>query len=193
MFIALLVVGALIDKRVFFGFLIAAVILFFVPQVHARVIQLFGPLYWKKAAENGRIARALATFDIMRNNPLFGLGLGHYGGAVAARHFNAAYSDNYYAKTLAETGLLGLISFIAFLAKVVRELHRMIWKVNGWMRGRYVEAGMFTAVFAVILHNAVENIFEVPAMNFLFWLTVSLLFIIGRKDKAEQTLLREEV
>ncbi|UOF91071.1 O-antigen ligase family protein [Fodinisporobacter ferrooxydans] len=191
LFIALLVIGALVDKRLFIGIVLAAIAVSFVPQIHARVSELFTPLYWKKAALNGRIARSLLTYDVMRKNPLFGAGLGHYGGAVAARHFGTMYSDNYYAKTLAEMGLLGLFSFVALLFKVARDIYRHIWKRMIWKHGKFIEAGLYTGILAVMIHNAVENIFEVPAMNFLFWFMVSLIFIISR-EVTGQTSITEE-
>jgi O-antigen ligase len=185
LFLALLVIGALMDKRIFIGLVVASVAVTFVPQVHTRIAQLFQPLYWKKAAMNGRIARTLASYDVMRNNPFFGAGLGHYGGAVAARYFSAPYSDNYYAKTLAEMGLVGVLGFLGMMAQIVRTIYIKIWKLNQWKKGKFVEAGMFAGLLAVLIHNAVENIFEVPAMNFLFWFLLSLLFVVAEGSFAD--------
>jgi O-antigen ligase len=184
LFLALLVIAALMDKRIFIVMIIGAIAVSFVPQVHARIAQLLTPLYWKKAALNGRIARSLAAYDEVRGNPLFGAGLGHYGGAVAARHFDVTYSDNYYAKTMAEMGLVGLISFLSVIMKVIRDLYKHVWKLNQWKRGRFLEAGMFAGILGIVFQNAVENIFEVPAMNFLFWFMLSLTFIIAKNGTA---------
>lgn len=164
----------LVNRKLFIAFLCAAVLAAaFVPQISSRFGQLFSAEYLEKSSNDGRIARWLGSYDIMRNEPLFGLGLGRHGGAVGNRHFGTTYVDSYYFKTLAETGLVGLGVYLWLMLVLFRSGFR-IWRSR---RGRdfYLCGGLLAGLLGVILHNAVENIFEVPFMNTYFWLMAGML------------------
>jgi putative inorganic carbon (HCO3(-)) transporter len=185
LFAALVLLGILFDKRLLVVILVAAVAGLFVPAIHKRVFELFTPLYWMKSAKDGRIFRWLLAYDIIRHNPLFGAGLGHFGGAVAARNFNAPYSDNYYAKTLGEMGILGLGMMLTLFVTVMRNLYARIFKPLRAHPDWPLLVGMFTGCLAVLVQCAVENVFEVPAMNFLFWFYVTLMVVMTRSSRKE--------
>lgn len=164
-----------LNRKLFIGFLIAAVLSsIFVPQISSRFAALFNPEYLAKSSENGRIQRWIGAYDQMRSNPIFGTGLGHYGGAVADRHFGTIYVDSYYFKTLAEMGLLGLGVYLWLMYMLLRNTFD-IWKGSARTRQFYLYGGIFAGLLAVILHNGVENIFEVPFMNTFFWLIAGVL------------------
>ncbi|MFC4769484.1 O-antigen ligase family protein [Effusibacillus consociatus] len=185
LFVALTVTAALFNRRLLILILIGAVAALLIPQIQDRIFNLFDPLYWQKAARDGRIARWLTAYDAMRYNPFFGAGMGHFGGAVAARHFDIRYVDNYYMKTLAEMGLLGLSVMLALFGTVIRNLYTRIFKPLQARQEWPLLLGMFTSVLAVLVQNAVENVFEVPAMNFLFWFIVSLTVILTGSSEKE--------
>lgn len=164
----------LVNRKLFITFLIAAVLAaVFVPQISSRFEQLFSAEYLEKSSNDGRIARWLGSYDMMRNEPLFGLGLGRYGGAVGNRHFGTTYVDSYYFKTLAETGMVGLGVYLWLMFVLFRSGFR-IWRSR---RGQdfFLCGGLLAGLLGVILHNAVENIFEVPFMNTYFWLMAGML------------------
>lgn len=175
---ALGIIGIIYDRRILFAGIAAVVIaLVLVPAVRHRLIYLFSPEYMINSARSGRISRWFEAYDQMRNNPLFGAGLGHFGGAVAKRHYNTIYVDNYYMKTLAEMGLLGLTMFLWLIADTVRQGYRAM-KTLASPRLKFMAMGMFAGLLAVILHNAVENIFEIPYLNSYFWLITGLLLAL---------------
>jgi O-antigen ligase len=164
----------LVDRRLFIAFLAAAVLAaVFVPQISSRFEHLFSAEYIEKSSNDGRIARWLNSYDLMRHEPVLGMGLGRYGGAVGQRNFGTIYVDSYYFKTLAEMGLLGLTVYLWLMAALFRSGFR-IWRAE---RGGqfFLYGGVLAGLLGVILHNAVENIFEVPFMNTYFWLLAGLL------------------
>lgn len=172
---ALAVIGVIFDRRLLAaGFVAAVLIVLFVPAVSNRISYLFTPEYMSKSAASGRIKRWLDAYDQMTLEPLFGTGLGHYGGAVADRAFGIPSVDNYYMKTLAETGLVGLGLFLWLMATVLHQGYRA-WQALADPRWRYAAAGIFTGLLAVLFHSGVENIFEIPYLSTYFWLAAGLL------------------
>ena len=178
--VGFLVFTWLVDRRLTIGILgIALLAYFLVPPIHARLQEFMSPVYWAETfGSGGRIARWEHAYDQMRLNPLFGAGLGRYGGAVASRFFGSMYVDNYYAKTLADTGLLGLGSYLALIAVYLRDVFR-IWRNMTDSRLRRLFAGVFSSLVVFTAHAFVENIFEVPTVNMLFWLVGTLVLIYG--------------
>ncbi len=173
---AIMVVALSFDRRLLAAALAAAVILSVaVPPISRRVGQLASRHYWQRSmVYGGRLYRWNQAYEQLAHAPLTGAGMGQFGGAVAARRMGVMYSDNYYAKTAAEAGVVGLAAFIVLMAAC------------GWLgfrtfralRGRPEQAlalGLWGALLVVIFHNAVENIFEIPFINVYFWFLAGLL------------------
>ncbi|MCY0875477.1 MAG: O-antigen ligase family protein [Firmicutes bacterium] len=181
-FVAAFVFTLLVDRRWTIGLLVASVIgVLFVHPIHARVFEILSPVYISKEVANGRIARWINAYDEMRTSPLFGVGMGYYGGAIASQYFGITYVDNYYAKTLAETGLVGLGSLLTLFAVYWRGVWR-VWKEETDPQTRYLIAGVLSSLTALLVHNAMENVFEEAPMYVLFWLVGSVVLIYGRKE-----------
>ena len=184
---ALAVMGALYNRKILIvGLIVALLTLFFVPSVNQRFSQLFTPTYIEKSMKDGRIARWMGAYDKMRFEPFFGSGLGHYGGAVAKRNLGTTYVDSYYFKTLAETGIVGLGVFFWLLGSLIKKLY-LSWKGMKNRTHYLLMGGIFTGLLAVIFHNAVENIFEMPFMTTFFWfiagMALSLPFLESFKGE----------
>jgi putative inorganic carbon (HCO3(-)) transporter len=198
LFVAFFLAAAWYNRKTFFAVIAAAVagsfvVMRFVPAVSQRIDILFSRQYWQESAQDGRLARWGHAFDQARENPLFGAGLGHYGGAVAARQFGAPYVDGYYFKTLAEMGLAGLVLLILVLLSALW-LAYASWKKAHRDGGRhhFIALGLFVGLLAVAIHNTVENIFEVPAMNLLFWMFTGLAPLVALPSENPDKPLREE-
>ncbi len=168
-------VSLLFNRKLLIVLLVASILAaLFVPPVTSRISNLFSDEYIEKSSQDGRIGRWLGAYDMMRVSPAYGLGLGHYGGAVGDRHFGTIYVDSYYFKTLAEMGLVGLGLYFWLMGSIIKNGYS-IWRRQKDRSSFYLYLGVFAGVIAVILHNAVENIFEVPFMNTYFWLLVGMM------------------
>ncbi|MBX5436738.1 MAG: O-antigen ligase family protein [Alicyclobacillaceae bacterium] len=190
--LSLFIVSVLFERRLLFALVLIAVLAYFVPPIHHRIGELFSPVYWMKSASSGRISRWLQAFDLMSTNPLFGVGLGHYGGAVASIYHKSIYSDNYYAKTLGEVGLVGLTLFISMHIALMRDLFRgVLRKASG--RARYIAIGGFTGLLAVLIHNSMENVFEFGPMAAAYFVYAALFLTWGRGLGEERGLSKEVV
>jgi O-antigen ligase len=164
-----------INRKLFIALMLAGgAAAAFVPQISARLKALFNPTYLEKSSNDGRIARWLNAYDQMRGEPVFGLGLGRYGGAVGNRHFGTIYVDSYYFKTLAEIGLIGLGLYLWLMVVLLKNGYD-VWIRQKGRPDFLLYAGVLAGLLGVVLHNGVENIFEVPFMNTYFWLLTGFL------------------
>lgn len=171
--------------------LLAAVL---VPGIANRITYMLSPEYIESSLRGGRLVRWITGLEILKQTPIFGVGLGHFGGAVAMNNklsylvgilvVKTFYMDNYYLKTAVETGLFGLFAFIMLMYQIIVNGIRTIRITNDKV-SKELEIGIFAGLFGVIVHNLVENVFEVPMMTSCFWLLVAVLmhfWYINYKD-----------
>jgi len=150
------------------------------PGIAGRVMYLFSADYLASSERAGRIARWQAAFDRLQLHPLTGEGFGRFGGAVATRAIPGSfYVDNFYLKTAAEGGVLALLTLLWVLFCAWRAGYRAVAALS-YPAAKTLAAAFLGGLTAVLLHNAVENIFEVPMMSTLFWLILGLLQALPR-------------
>lgn len=183
--IALFVVAVVYERRLLLILVVLGVVGFFLPPIHHRIMDLFNPVYTIKAAQGGRILRWQTAFDVMSGSPLFGTGIGRYGGAVASTHGYSIYSDNYYAKIMGESGLVGVVLFVSMHVAILREfLRTVVRRAKG--SDRYLALGGLTGVFALLVHNFVENVFEYAPSIVLYFTMVGLFLLWGRSLESQE-------
>lgn len=153
-----------------------------IPGISSRIGYMLSPAYLLSSARAGRVARWNKALEKMQNNPLFGEGFGRYGGAVAARYIPSSnYVDNFYLKTAAESGIIGLAAFVWLLISGVRCILNSYRRLTDpYLKG--LAGGLFAGLMGVLLHNGVENIFEVPSMTVYFWLLLGLAAALPHLD-----------
>jgi O-antigen ligase len=162
-----------------------------IPGISSRIGYMLSPAYLLSSARAGRVARWNKAIEKMQSNPLFGEGLGRYGGAVAARYIPSSnYVDNFYLKTGAESGLIGLAALAWLLFSGVRcALNSYRRLTDPYLKG--LAGGLFAGLMGVLLHNGVENIFEVPAMTVYFWLLLGTTAALPHLDGQETPPLEQ--
>ena len=157
-------------------------------SVKDRIATLFTAEYFEKSTQDGRIKRWLDAYNQMRVEPLFGASPGHHGGAVADRHFGTTYTDSYFFKSLAELGLIGVGLLFALMLTVIRYAYKLAARAKRSPHF-FLILGLACGMFAVVLHNFVENIFEVPFMALYFWLFGGFLTgLLADQSQAKQSL-----
>ncbi|WP_062309072.1 O-antigen ligase family protein [Alicyclobacillus sendaiensis] len=177
--VGVVLVALAFERRLLAVVVVLGVIGFFLPPIHHRIMDLFSQVYYIKASQGGRLVRWQQAFDQLAGNPLFGAGLGRYGGAVASDKGLSIYSDNYYAKVLGESGLIGLVLFFALHVRLVAEVvQKVVRRAVG--PNRAIALGGLIGVIALLVHNVVENVFEYPANCLNYFLMVGLLILWSR-------------
>ncbi len=103
-----------------------------------------------------RLVAWKSALSTVTDYPLLGLGAG-------ARH--RSYYDNYYLMTLAESGLIGLVLFLAFLLLLLRALHHARGPHNP------LATGALAGCVAMAVHGLATGTFIVTLTGGpLFWL-----------------------
>ena len=134
----------------------------------------------------GRLLRYQTGWDMFMQHKLTGVGLGHFGGAVAMNNNNLVpdtfYMDNFWLKTAVEMGLVGITAFFILIFILV------LWSIRAVKQSenydtRLVTAGGFAGLCGVIVHNMMENVFEVQYMVAYFWVIAALVFYFGLRRK----------
>ncbi len=193
--VAILVYAFLKDKRLLIPVLIVGLLAaVLVPGIANRITYMLSPEYIESSLRGGRLVRWITGLQILKGTPLFGVGLGHFGGAVAMNNdlyylvgtemVETFYMDNYYLKTAVETGLFGLFAFVMLMYQIIVNGLRTI-RITTDKVSKELEIGILAGLFGVIVHNFVENVFEVPMMTSCFWLLVAVLmhfWYINYKD-----------
>lgn len=157
-----------------------------VPKVMNRIKYLLSPQYIISSRTGGRLLRYETGWNMFMRNKWTGVGLGHFGGAVAMNNKNLVpdtfYMDNYWLKTTVEMGIWGAAAFALLIVFLV------FWSIRAVKQSedhdtRLVAAGGFAGLCGVLVHNFGENIFEVPYMVVYFWTIASLVFYFGLRRK----------
>lgn len=186
--VAVLIFALYLDRRLIALMAVGgAGALLFVPSIANRITYLFTSDYAEASARAGRSVRWETGLQLLHdNNPWVGFGLGRFGGAVAMQNklieeteeFKYFYMDNYYLKTLVETGYIGLIAFVILLIGMA------VWCLRSIGRTRRTDVhplavAMFAGMCGVLVHCYFENIFEVPYMMAYFWTLAAGILYLG--------------
>ena len=153
----------------------------------SRLLSIFSPTYLFKSAAGGRIYRWTEGLAVWSESKLFGVGLGRFGGAVATNNkLSPFYLDNYYIKTLVEMGIFGLTALIAMMLTLWGYAAVVVYRQREVL-SKIVTIGFCAGIVGVILHNMVENIFEVPAMVVYFWTSAAALTVYATPASDAET------
>ncbi len=171
------------DKRYFIILIIIIFIAFTLPQIRIRFLNLLSPIYIEKAKTYGRIFRWNLAISIFRQKPIFGVGPGGFGGAVASRlgMYMGLYVDNYYLKTLVETGVVGIISFLYLIFSILRKGFSNLINLKD-EKDKMLSLGIVLGLIAFFLNNLTENLWEIPSLSVTMWSMVAILFSLKKEN-----------
>ncbi|NLV16834.1 MAG: hypothetical protein GXY50_06490 [Syntrophomonadaceae bacterium] len=190
---AVVLMGMWMDRRIIWALILVALLTpVLMPTVADRLAYMTTPEYMASSERGGRIGRWTQTIAHWETAPAAGLGLGRFGGAVAARFYpeDSFYADNFYLKTGAEAGWIGLGAFLLLVICGLRLARGSLDETND-PRAVTLGLGVLAGLAGILAHNGVENIFEVPMMATYFWFFLGLLValpgaITGAAGSGEQ-------
>lgn len=148
---------------------------FVIPQQFInRLTFAFSSAYIAKSLTAGRLYVWKMAVDDIAAHPLFGLGLGTFGGTSAALFsYSRLWVDNFYLQLGAEGGLLLLALFLWVLVRGAKGLlkgHSMT--SDPFLRG--LTAGVFGGWVAVAVANITASVWETLVVGVGFWFLAGL-------------------
>jgi len=187
--LAALLCGLWLDRRILIAMVLLVVLSpILMPSVYDRMAYMMSSDYQASSARGGRISRWTLALAAWEKQPAIGVGLGRFGGAVAARYYpeDSFYVDSWYLKVGTESGWIGLGATGLFILFVLGAARRGINQARAPSL-RMMGNGFLAGMVGVLLHNLVENVFEVPMMATYFWLfagfVIALPLIQGQEEE----------
>jgi hypothetical protein len=134
-----------------------------------------------------------AGLAMVRAAPVLGIGPGqfrlYYGAYLGWPAWNGGiHSNNLVVELAANTGLLGLVAFLALLAvALVPQAQGLLESVRVADRTTLLRAGMLGAIVAFLAHQMVDYFFGFTSVGVMFWmmLGMGLGVALGSRPAAE--------
>lgn len=127
-------------------------------QIHKEHLQpLFSTImrlnYWE------------GTLAVIKSHPLTGTGLGNFNLAYSR------YSHNSYLQLWAETGILGIISFIWLVIIILKRGLKNLRESPDKARS----AALICCAFVFLIHNLIDFTFFLPEVSLIWWVILGAL------------------
>lgn len=180
--LSVLLLGLWVDKRILI--LMVLVALFtptLMPSVYHRISYMMSPEYLVSSERGGRLGRWDLAVKHWQTSPAVGVGLGQFGGAVAARNYpeSSFYADSWYLKVGTETGWIGLLATLLLILTGLRRARSSLNATDDYYL-KIMGLGILAGLVGILAHNCVENVFEVPMMASYFWFFLGLVAALPR-------------
>ncbi len=183
-FTGLIFLGIFSDKR-FFVFLLTGIIIFtFLCWISPTIKKEVGLSALSSSDAGGSDRRVLTkiSLNMFRHSPIFGLGLGTYMANFEKFNDNdkktypggPSYAHNCYLQMAAEIGLLGLSSFLLFLAVLFFRSIKQFKKAKISLE-KYIFIALLASIFTYLVHSYFDtNLYNLD-IGMFFWLILGLL------------------
>lgn len=152
-----------------FTLLIFVAEILFLPSLRERLFFII-----EQGGDADRLAIWQVAFSMFKESPIVGKGIGTFMDIFQQyKHTERPlYAHNCYLQILAETGLLGLISFLWFLGEIL---------IRGWRKiSRSFDlafAGLYFGLLAFLVHSFFDTQLFSLKLSTLFWLIAALVTI----------------
>ena len=208
--LAVVIFAFFVDKRLILAMVaVIGAILAAVPSITNRLTFMLTKEYAIASSVGGRALRWATGKELLANSSRwFGFGLGRFGGAVAMNNqvidtsdgFTYFYMDNYYLKTMVESGYIGLAAFILLIGIFLFCGLKAVYRagigfntdfskdqlVRNEGNPRLLAVAVFSGMCGVLAHCYFENIFEEPYMMAYFWGLAAALISLGKTAMHEK-------
>ncbi|HEY9766623.1 MAG TPA: O-antigen ligase family protein, partial [Chroococcales cyanobacterium] len=158
-------------------------LIFQLPGIHERLLSIVATR--EHSSNSFRLNVWSAVFHMIRDNWLFGIGIGN--GAFTKAYplymisgFEALAAYNIFLEAMVEAGIFGLLAFLwLLLAGFARSL---LFAFKG--QERFWAAGLGASLLGLMAHGMVDTVFFRPSVQLLFWLLLALIIRLGERSPA---------
>ena len=154
-------------------------ILIAVPTFRLRMTTLLSSTYVDKSNNLGRLFRWRQAFVNLSDHPLFGSGLGTFGGSAAQKYgyFTGISMDSVWIRVLAETGLVGFALYVSWLSSAFACVATRFFRSKDklWL---FASVGLL----ALLVNLFTDNLLNSWAIALLMW----SLFALAAVPEADE-------
>lgn len=119
----------------------------------------------------------IAGVEMIKNSPIFGVGLGNFNVLYPAYKIDIAeevyYAHNLYLQLFAEQGIIGIISFILLLAFIINRLFKKSTIFSGKKQDK-ISMWIFIGIVMFFVHNIFDFDWNVPGLTIIAFIAISL-------------------
>lgn len=183
-FAVIAVFGLLYNRKIFWllALLPAAVMMIGHEVFLERLLSIMNPT---DTSSTLRLALWESTVAMIADKPLLGIGWGAYWMVYPEYDFfildagtKIFHAHNMYLHIAAETGIPGLIAFLAILGGHARSAFLLARREKGgWTAGFML--GVFAALLAIAVGGFTDYVLYSIQMSMLFWLLNALVVVVG--------------
>jgi O-antigen ligase len=180
--LSVLLLGLWVDKRILILMVLVALLTpTLMPSVYHRISYMMSPEYLVSSERGGRLGRWDLAVKHWQTSPAVGVGLGQFGGAVAARNYpeSSFYADSWYLKVGTEIGWIGLLATLLLILTGLRRARSSLNSTDDYYL-KIMGLGILAGLVGILAHNCVENVFEVPMMASYFWFFLGLVAALSQ-------------
>ncbi len=139
-----------------------------------RLTFAFSSAYLAKSSVAGRLYVWRIAIDDIAAHPLFGVGLGTFGGTAAVTFgYSRLWIDNFYLQLATEGGLILLVLFLWVLMRAAKGLVKA-YAANHDPYAHALTAGVFGGFVAVAVANVTASVWETLVVGVGFWFLAGL-------------------
>lgn len=147
------------------------------------------PLEWQ--SEAGRWAVWKDSFSIIKDFPLFGIGLAnfnyqfsHYKSFYSERRFSYAHND--FLQALVELGIIGFLLLVIAIYYFYKQVLSYPWEKGS--RTKAIVFGIISSTFAILIHSFFDFPMQIPANALLFTILIACLFAFIKINTSKSKL-----
>lgn len=157
-------------------------------SIYNRILSIFNT---KDTSSASRIPLFKATYELIKDNPMTGVGLGNdvlkeaiYDGEYYSNQMNFIHAHNIYLQIWAETGFFGLLTFLGSIISAFSRGVKVIRAEGSPKILRGVIAAGISGLTGVLVFGVVDYIWAYPRVMTIFWLlfaiTVTAIKLAGQ-------------
>lgn len=175
------------------GWKLAGLILVLV-VVAAVFAYIFSSISSETYSRSMRVDIYRYAWDLVRNHPIFGIGLGQFqseveslsSGNLGFQLYGLSYAlhpHNLYLGYWLSLGILGIVSFFALVINFFQRLGKSRGDVT-------LSAGLFAAMVAILIHGLIDTTYFKNDLSAVFWLMLALSLLIKSKNNVQRKITK---
>lgn len=141
---------------------------------HNRIIQTLFSLIYGEDVTNGRSTLYAATWESIKEHPVFGVGWGGARSFIREILSNDTNVHCIYLQLLCEIGVVGTLFFIIIATIIFIKKYKVFIKYRATNKSVYITASLLLFIYITIF-----GIFNNPIFVDYFWFVVSIIFFMS--------------